>query len=385
MKKIEVLIVDDSAVVRQALSQILAGDPQFEVIAAVADPVFAMARMRIRWPEVIVLDIEMPRMDGLSFLRKLMAERPTPVVICSSLTERGSETALEAMAAGAVAVVEKPKIGLRDFFNESAADLLATVKAAAHVNMSRLQRLIPAAQAVAAPAVGAQSDVAASVSPNVDVPPPKLCADVILAPPPAAAAPLQVTTERVVAIGTSTGGTQALEHVLTALPPGGPGIVVVQHMPEKFTAAFAHRLDGLSAITVREARDGERLLPGHALIAPGGRHLMLRRSGAYYYAEVVDGPPVNRHKPSVDVLFRSVARAAGRNALGIIMTGMGDDGARGLRELRDAGAQTIAQDEASCVVFGMPKEAIRLGGAQQVLALQELPRAMTRFSIAAGA
>ncbi len=355
MKPINVLIVDDSAVVRQVLSEQLAADPSISVLAAVADPIFAMARMKLHWPDVIVLDVEMPRMDGLTFLRKIMEERPTPVVICSTLTEKGAATTLDALAAGAVCIVTKPKVGLKRFMEDASADLISAVKTAGHANVARLK---PAAGA------GAGDNGCRVVA--------KIGADAVAGPPGNGA--MTKTTERIVAIGTSTGGTQALERVLTGLPRGSPGIAVVQHMPEKFTAAFAARLDKLCQVNVSEAVHGERLLPGHVLIAPGGKHLMLRRSGAYYYAEVVDGPLVNRHKPSVDVLFRSVAKCAGGNASGIIMTGMGDDGARGLLEMRDAGAPTAAQDEASCVVFGMPKEAIRLGGAQNVLPLSRIPQ-----------
>lgn len=351
--RIAVLVVDDSAVVRQVLGQLLRDDPEIELIAAVADPLLAMERMRMRWPQVIVLDVEMPRMDGLTFLRKIMQERPTPVVICSTLTEAGAPTTIEALAGGAVSVVTKPRQGMRNFLEEASSDLVAVVKAAAH---ARVRRLVPAAGPAHAPP---------------PAPAARLSADAILAP--AGPRAMQRTTERIVAIGTSTGGTQALEEILVRLPAVSPGIAVVQHMPEAFTAAFAERLNRLSRIEVREARHGERLLPGHALIAPGGRHMALRRSGAQYFVEIIDGPLVNRHRPSVDVLFRSVAKCAGSNALGIIMTGMGDDGARGLKEMRDAGSSTIAQDEASCVVFGMPKEAIRLGGAQRTESLSSMP------------
>jgi two-component system chemotaxis response regulator CheB len=365
MKKIRVLIVDDSAVVRQVLSEQLGNDPAIQVIAAVADPLFAITRMNIEWPDVIVLDVEMPRMDGLTFLRKIMDERPTPVVICSTLTERGAATTLDALAAGAVAIVTKPKAGLKRFLEDSSGDLVSVVKAAGQANVSHLKASLHAGPAVARATrpVAAPGTVA-----------PKHTADVMLSRSGSSA--MKQTTERIVALGTSTGGTQALEQVLTALPRGSPGIVVVQHMPEKFTAAFAARLNGLCEVDVREATQGERLLPGYVLIAPGGKHLMLKRSGAYYHAEVSDGPLVNRHKPSVDVLFRSVAKYAGANAIGIIMTGMGDDGARGLLEMREAGSTTAAQDEASCVVFGMPKEAIALGGAQSILPLSRIAQAI---------
>jgi two-component system chemotaxis response regulator CheB len=348
---IGVLIVDDSAVVRQVMQAILEQEPDMDVIGAASDPLFAMDKMARRWPDVIVLDIEMPRMDGLTFLRKVMTERPTPVVICSTLTESGTETALQAMAAGAADIISKPKVGLRDFLLQSSGELVRAIRSAAKANVKAL-RPRPTAAAV----------------------PQRLSADAILPPGPAPA--MARTTERVVAIGTSTGGTQALEQVLMALPRVTPGIVVVQHMPEKFTASFAQRLDNLCAMTVREAVNNDRVLPGHVLIAPGGRHMVLKRSGAFYQVQIMDGPHVNRHRPSVDVLFRSVARSAGSNATGIIMTGMGDDGARGLKEMLDAGADTYAQDEASCVVFGMPREAIKLGAARQVVGLDAIPKAI---------
>jgi two-component system chemotaxis response regulator CheB len=357
MKPINVLIVDDSAVVRQVVAGLLAQTPGLAVMAAVADPLLAIERMRQQWPDVIVLDVEMPRMDGITFLRKVMQERPTPVVICSTLTESGAKTTLDAMAAGAVAIVTKPKLGLKQFLQDAADDLVSTVRSAARANVKRL---------------------AARSAVPVAAPQPKLNADVILTAG-GASPPMARTTERVVALGTSTGGTQALEEVLTALPRVSPGIVVVQHMPEKFTAAFAARLDSICAVTVKEAQHNDRVLPGHVLIAPGGRHMVLRRSGAFYYVDVLDGPLVNRHRPSVDVLFRSVAKAAGANALGVIMTGMGDDGAAGLLEMRTAGAQTVAQDEHSCVVFGMPKEAIRRGGALRTIALGMIAQEIVRF------
>lgn len=353
MQPIKVMIVDDSAVVRQVLSATLAESPDIEVIATASDPVFAMDKMRHVWPDVIVLDVEMPRMDGITFLRKLMAEHPTPVVICSTLTEKGAETTMQALAAGALGIVTKPKMGLKHFLQDASDDLVSAVKAAARANV---RRLVPTAPLQ---------------------PPPKLTADAIL---PAAAHAMAETTDRVVAIGTSTGGTQALERVLTALPRVSPGIVIVQHMPEKFTGAFAERLNGMCQIEVREAVTGDRVIPGRALIAPGGRHMLLKRSGAQYHVDVIDGPPVSRHRPSVDVLFRSVAKCAGRNALGIIMTGMGDDGAKGMKEMHDMGARTVAQDEASCVVFGMPKEAIKLGGVTHVTALDHIPREIATYA-----
>lgn len=343
MTQIKVLIVDDSAVVRQVLTANLSQDPGIKVIGAVADPLFAMARMQMQWPDVIVLDVEMPRMDGITFLKKLMAERPTPVVICSTLTEKGAETTMQALAAGAVSIVTKPKVGLKQFLQDDSESLVVAVKAAARANLRRL--------------------AATSASVPVQA---KLSADAIL---PAACHAMAETTDRVVAIGTSTGGTQALETILTALPRICPGIVIVQHMPEKFTGAFAARLNNLCQIEVREAVNGDRVLPGRALIAQGGRHMLLKRSGAQYHVEIVDGPPVTRHRPSVDVLFRSVAKCAGKNALGIIMTGMGDDGAKGLKEMYDMGASTLGQDEDSCVVYGMPKEAVKLGAVNKELPL----------------
>ena len=346
MFTIKVLIVDDSAVVRQVLSAALGEDPSIEVIGAASDPVFAMERMRVQWPDVIVLDVEMPRMDGITFLKKIMAERPTPVVICSTLTEKGAATTMQALEAGAFSIITKPKMGLKRFLEDSSDDLVSAIKAAAHANA---RKLVPPASAVA--------------------PPPKLSADAILSAVTHTAHAMAETTDRVAAIGTSTGGTQALELVLTALPRVCPGIVIVQHMPEKFTGAFAARLNDLCRIEVREAKNNDRVLPGLALIAPGGRHMLLKRNGAQYHVEIVDGPPVSRHRPSVDVLFRSVAKCAGKNALGIIMTGMGDDGAAGLLEMRDEGALTIAQDEHTCVVYGMPKEAVKRGAVIKILPL----------------
>lgn len=351
---IRVLIVDDSAVVRQVMTQLLSADRAIQVIGAAADPVFAMNRMAQEWPDVIVLDVEMPRMDGLTFLRKIMSERPTPVVICSTLTTQGAETTMQAMSAGAVSIVAKPKAGLKQHLLDESDDLISVVKAAAHARLKR---------------------VSASAAPMAKVAA-KLTADAVLPATPLRA--MSETTDRVVAIGTSTGGTQALEHVLRELPSNSPGIIVVQHMPAQFTAAFAQRLNSVCDIEVREAAHGDRVHDGLALIAPGGRHLTLERSGAQYRVAVVDGPPVSRHRPSVDVLFRSVARSAGRNALGIIMTGMGDDGARGLKEMRDAGARTIGQDEDSCVVYGMPKEAMKMGGVERELPLQAMASAIIK-------
>ncbi|MCX7088507.1 MAG: chemotaxis response regulator protein-glutamate methylesterase [Methylococcales bacterium] len=349
-KKIKVLIVDDSAVVRQVMTALLGKEPTIEVIGAVSDPIFAMTRMNQEWPDVVLLDVEMPRMDGITFLKKLMSVRPTPVVICSTLTEKGAETSMQALAAGAVEIVTKPKMGLKDFLSQDSGHIVSAIKAAALANMRHMKAMTVHRPVATKPALESCATAVENTTRRVGV-----------------------TTDRIVAIGTSTGGTQALEAVLTQLSRTAPGIVIVQHMPEKFTGAFAARLNGICAIEVLEAKHGDRIIPGRALIAPGGRHLAIKLSGAQYHVEIMDGPPVNRHAPSVDVLFRSVAKYAGENALGIIMTGMGDDGARGLKEMFDAGAHTVAQDEQSCVVFGMPKEAIKLGAAERILPLSALP------------
>ena len=355
-EKIKVMIVDDSALVRQVVSQALASDAGIQVIATASDPIFALEKMKTMWPDVLIVDIEMPRMDGITFLKKVMAEHPTPVVICSSLAERGAQATFEAMAAGAISIITKPKLGLKSFLEDASNDIVQAVRSAARANLGALRK----------------SAAAAALNR------PKNTADVMLAP--AAHRALERTTDQLIAIGTSTGGTQALEAVLTKLPATCLGIVIVQHMPEKFTAMFAERLNSLCQIEVLEAKNGDRVIPGRALIAPGGKHMMLKRNGAQYVVDVADGPLVNRHKPSVDVLFRSVAKFAGANALGIIMTGMGDDGARGMKEMHDAGAKTIAQDEASCVVFGMPKEAIKLGCVDQTMALEQIPNAMVAYT-----
>lgn len=352
---IEVLVVDDSAVVRQLLTALLGAAPGIHVMAAVSDPILAMDKMKHRWPDVIVLDIEMPRMDGITFLKKIMRERPTPVVICSTLTEAGAQTTMDALGAGAVQIMTKPKLGLKDFLQDASEDLVHAVRAAAQARVKKL--VVPEARS-SAPAPARTSGAPARA--------------------------MSQTTQRIVALGTSTGGTQALEAVLVRLPRVSPGIVIVQHMPEKFTAAFAARLDQLCEIEVREAANNDRVVPGVALIAPGGKHMLLKRSGAQYYVEVADGPLVNRHRPSVDVLFRSVAKVAGPNALGVIMTGMGDDGAAGLLEMRRAGARTLAQDEESCVVYGMPKEAVALGGVERSLPLGAIGGEIVRQLSAAG-
>jgi len=348
--KIRVLIVDDSAVVRETLTRILSSDPQIEVMATAGDPFVAAERMRDEVPDVITLDIEMPRMDGLTFLRRIMTQHPIPVLICSSLAEDGAETSLRALEFGAVDIITKPRLGCKQFLEESSEALCDAVKAAA---AARVHKTSPAREVA-----------------------PKLNADAMLAK---ATHVLTETTEKVVVIGASTGGTEALRVVLEALPADSPGIVIVQHMPENFTRAFAGRLDSLCRITVKEAEDNDTVFPGRALIAPGNRHALLKRSGARYYVEIKDGPLVCRHRPSVDVLFRSAARYAGKNALGIIMTGMGDDGARGLLEMCQAGAPTVAQDEQTCVVFGMPQVAIKMGAAARVLPLDSLAGSVVAF------
>jgi two-component system chemotaxis response regulator CheB len=337
--------VDDSAVVRQVMTTILSQEPGISVTVA-ADPFIAMDKMKSSRPDVIFLDLEMPRMDGLSFLRKIMADDPIPVVVCSGVAGRGTEAAIRALEEGAVEIVTKPKLGVRDFLYESGVMLIDAVRAAARA------RLRPPGSALPCPEV-------------------KLTADAVL--PSLKASTLRITTDKVVSIGASTGGTEALREILAAMPPDAPGLVIVQHMPENFTRAFAARLNQICRMEVKEAANGDRILQGRALIAPGNRHTLLRRSGAHYVVEVIDGPLVSRHRPSVDVLFRSAAQTAGPNAVGVILTGMGDDGARGLDEMRQAGAFTIAQDEASCIVFGMPKEALARGAVSEIVPLSRIP------------
>jgi len=345
-QKLRVLIVDDSASVRQVLAAILAEDPEIEVMATASDPFAAARRLQSELPDVIILDIEMPRMDGITFLRKIMAQRPIPVIICSSLTEEGSDLMFEAFEAGAVDIVPKPRIDTRQALLECSGRVREAVKSAARARVRpRLQRRVIER---------------------------KLTADAIMPPPVQGRS--RPTTERIVCIGVSTGGTEALHDVLEVLPANCPGILIVQHMPQGFTAAFARRLNAACEISVKEAEDGEPVQPGSAYIAPGARHMLLQRTGLRYHIAIKDGPPVSRHRPSADVLFRSAAQYAGRNALGIIMTGMGDDGARGLLEMRKLGASTRAQDEESCVVFGMPKEAIACGAAEKVVSLSQIPK-----------
>jgi two-component system chemotaxis response regulator CheB len=343
-RAIEVLVVDDSAVVRQVMAAVLSQEPGMHVRVA-ADPLIALDKMARQRPDVIVLDLEMPRMDGLTFLRKIMAEDPIPVIVCSALAPPGSDYALSALDEGALDVISKPTVGVKNFLFESAILLIDTVRSAAQARI-RPPKFLPIAVE------------------------PRYSADAVL--PNRRSPALHMMTDKVVVVGASTGGTEAILDFLEPMPPDAPAMVIVQHMPEAFTPGFARRLDSLCQIEVKEAVNGDQVVQGRALIAPGNRHMLLSRSGAHYVVELADGPLVSRHRPSVDVLFRSAAQSAGRNAIGIIMTGMGDDGAAGLLEMKAAGAWTIAQDEASCVVFGMPKEAIARGAASEVCGLPSL-------------
>ncbi len=337
MSKIKVMCVDDSALMRQLMTEIINSHPDMEMVATAPDPLAARDLIKQYNPQVLTLDVEMPRMDGLDFLEKLMRLRPMPVVMVSSLTGKGSEVTLRALELGAVDFVTKPQLGIREgmlAYSQMIADKVrAAARAKLHVRTS-------------------------------DAPPVMLKAGPLL------------SSEKLIAIGASTGGTEAIRHVLQPLPATSPALLITQHMPPGFTRSFAERLNKLCQITVKEAEDGERILPGHAYIAPGAMHMELTRSGANYQVKITDAPPVNRHKPSVDVLFNSVAQFAGRNAVGVILTGMGNDGAAGLKAMHQAGAWTIAQDEASCVVFGMPREAIACGGASEVVALHQISQHM---------
>lgn len=350
MKKIKVMVVDDSALVRQMLTELLNRDPAIEVIATAQDPVFASRKIAHEKPDVITLDMEMPRMNGITFLQRLMEQFPIPVVVISSLTAKGGELSLRALDAGAVEVITKPRLVNEQFIEESGILITDAVKAAAQIDPARLRL---------------------RNGKNRSLVEPKLSADSVIKMTAGQAA-IKNTTDKIIVAGASTGGTTAIQTLLTAMPADCPGIVIVQHMPELFTRAFADRLDKICSITVKEAAHGDQVTPGKALIAPGNRHLLINRSGARYTVEVNDGPLVNRHRPSVDVLFRSAAKFAGANAVGIIMTGMGDDGARGLLEMRQAGAYTVAQDEASCIVYGMPKAASMLDAASVVLPLDRI-------------
>lgn len=350
-KKIRVLVVDDSSLVRRILADILASDSAIEVMGMASDPYMAAQIMKEHAPDVITLDIEMPRMDGITFLQKIMNQHPIPVVICSSVAANGSENALRAMEYGAVEIIEKPRMGTQQFLKESGIRICDTVKAAARAKVKPVRARFRVVEK-------------------------KLSADAVIAK--AATTRVIQTTEKIVIVGASTGGTEALRIFLEALPQDCPGIVIVQHMPENFTRAFSERLNRICRVEVKEAADGDSVIRGRALIAPGNRHLLLKRSGARYYVEVKEGPLVCRHRPSVDVLFRSAARYAGANVVGVIMTGMGDDGAKGMLEMKETGAYTIAQDEATSVVFGMPQEAIKLGGVDRVYPLERIAGAVLR-------
>jgi two-component system chemotaxis response regulator CheB len=347
---VKVFVVDDSAVVRQALAHMLAGNAEVELVGSAPNPLLAVDMMRRNPPDVLLLDIEMPGMDGLTFLRQIMSTNPIPTVICSTLSTEGSKVALEALSAGAVAVLAKPKLGLKQYLDDSRREMIQTLKTAAK---SKPRCRAAALDGSAGKPVPAKPMGLSSVH--------------------------AFAMNKPVVIGSSTGGTQALETVLLGLPADAPGIAITQHMPEKFTAMYAKRLDGICAMNVREARDGDRLERGVVLIAPGGLHMQLRKNAGQYFVHVLDGPPVNRHKPSVDVLFRSASECAGRDVMGILLTGMGDDGARGMKVLHDGGARTVAQNEETCVVFGMPKEAIKLQAVDEILPLELVARAILQF------
>lgn len=348
---LKILVVDDSAVVRQVLTEILLCDPAIETVVSCGDPFAAAEKMRTFVPDVITLDVEMPKMDGITFLKKLMSQHPLPVVMCSSLTEENSDTALKALEYGAVDIIQKPKTGTKQFLDESKVMICDAVVAAYKVRVQK---------------IGSFHEVR-----------PKLTADAVIAP--ADSYSMIKTTEKVILVGASTGGTEALSVFLQGLPENSPGVVIVQHMPENFTASFANRLDSICRVSVKQADFNDSVLPGRVLIAPGNKHLLIKRSGARYYVETKDGPLVSRHRPSVDVLFRSGARYVGKNAVGVILTGMGDDGSRGMKEMKDAGAYNIAQDERSCVVFGMPKMAIEAGAVDIVMPLNDIAGAVIRF------
>ena len=371
-KRIRTLIVDDSATARDALKALLDRDPEIDVFATAADPYAAVEIIAREVPRVIVLDLEMPRMNGLTFLDTIMQQHPIPVVICSAATESSAALVFDALARGAVEVVHKPRLTTPQAQDESALRICEAVRSAASARLLRRRSQAPAARATS-------RQPPASLRATPDRASPKLSADAVV-PPLGRAKPTAARTPVVIAIGASTGGTEALLRVLQQMPPNCPAIAVVQHMPERFTAHFAQRLDRLCAISVKEAADGDALTPGLALLAPGNLHLLLARNGRQYHVLVREGPAVSRHRPAVNVLFRSAARCAGSNAIGVIMTGMGDDGAQGLLEMKTAGAWTIAQDEASCVVFGMPREAIKLGAVDEILSLDQIAPALLRRS-----
>ncbi len=351
---IRVALIDDSAVVRTHLTELLT-KAGVNVIYTAQDPLFAWPKMLADWPDVVVLDVEMPRMDGISFLKQIMAHKMTPVIMCSTLTEAGCATTLQALEAGAVGFVTKPKMGLRDFLEDGANGLVDAIKAASRANLKALPK-------------------AAALQPQSQRPVPKPVLPIVAAPA------LRAMSERIIAMGLSTGGVQTMEVILSALPTHSAGVVIVQHMPAAFTSALAQRLNTICGVEVMEAKDDDRVLPGRVLIAPGGMHTRVERHGGQFRVRVSDGPLIKRHKPSVDVLFKSVAQAAGPHAMGMLLTGMGDDGALGLQEMHKAGALTVAQDEASSVVWGMPAEAIKLGAAKHVLPLKDMAAWMVRFS-----
>lgn len=380
--KIRVLVVDDSAVVRQSLTAILEADPEIEVMGTAADPIIAVKKIMREVPDVITLDIEMPRMDGLTFLRKIMAQRPIPVVVISSLTTRGTEAAMKALEYGASEVIGKPAMNPDVFFQESHIMLCDAVKAAALSKIRRVkaddiqERVNPTRPAAPAPIAAPRVSAAIPAAQIAHVQP-KYTADAILEK--SSSTDSVVPTEKIIVLGSSTGGTEAIRVLLSAMPDDMPGIAIVQHMPEGFTRSFSNSLNQISRLNVKEAENGDKLYRGRVLIAPGNKHMLLKRVGREYFVEIKEGPLVNRHRPSVDVLFRSAARYAGSNAIGVILTGMGNDGARGMKEMHDAGAHTIAQDEQSCVVYGMPKEAVKAGGVDDVVPLDKIDQHLVRL------
>jgi len=378
-EKIRVLIVDDSAVVRQSLTSILESDPQIEVMGTAADPIIAVKKIMKEVPDVITLDIEMPRMDGLTFLRKIMSQHPIPVVVISSLTTEGTEVAMKALEYGASEIIAKPAMNTAKFIQESKILLCDAVKAAAQAKLTR-KKISPGVSPSPPPVSSNNTPSSSPISlPNTSsiAVQPKYSADVMLEKP-TGSNPI-IHTDQIVVLGASTGGTEAIRFFLKQLPERFPGVAIVQHMPEGFTKSFANNLNTLCKVEVKEAENNDKLYQGRVLIAPGSKHMLLKRVGKEYFVEVKDGPLVNRHRPSVDVLFRSAARYAGQNATGVLLTGMGNDGAKGLLELQESGAHTLAQDEASCVVFGMPKEAIKLGAADKVMGLEKMPSYLTSY------
>ena len=356
---IKVMIIDDSALVRKVMSDIVNSDPKMEVVAQAQDPIFAQRKLESVQPDVIILDIEMPRMDGITFLQQLMPVNPIPVVICSSFNEGQANMSMKALRNGAVDVITKPKIGLKDFLTESAIQVREAIKAAAH---AKVKKTPSKAASIAAYSTANQAEKTSSVAP-------KFSADAVIS---SNIKLPQIDTDKLIAIGASTGGTQALRDVLAEMPANAPATLIVQHMPEQFTEAFANNLNDISDMNVAEAKGGELLKPGYAWVAPGNKHMMIKRNGTQYEIELVEGQLVNRHRPAVDVLFRSVSRCAGKNAIGCLLTGMGDDGARGLKEMRDSGARTFSQDEESSVVYGMPKEAWLMGASEKQVSLENV-------------